>query len=71
MSNYCGQCKFDPAEAIGEKACPFTTLYWDFLLRNEQILRKTPRMDLQLRNLDRLTTEKKKAIRERAEALKS
>ena len=66
MSNCCGSCVFDPAESIGERACPFTTLYWDFLMRNETILRGTPRMDLQLRNLDRLDEPRRQAIRERA-----
>jgi deoxyribodipyrimidine photolyase-related protein len=69
MSNYCGQCQFDPAEAVGEKACPFTTLYWDFLIRNEEVLRRTPRMELQLRNIDRLTPARQQAIRQQAASL--
>lgn len=66
MSNYCAGCRYDPAEAVGERACPFTTLYWDFLMRNEEKLRRTPRMEMQLRNLERLTAERKEAIRRRA-----
>ena len=66
MSNYCSGCRFDPAKSTGENACPFTTLYWDFLMRNEQKLREVPRMDLQLRNLVRLDPSTKEAIRERA-----
>lgn len=71
MSNYCATCEFDPAEAVGERACPFTTLYWDFLLRNEMRLRAVPRMDLQLRNLQRLTPERRAGITGRADALRS
>ncbi len=70
MSNYCGSCKFDPAESVGEKACPFTTLYWDFLMRNEQKLRNVGRMDMQLRNLVRIEPAKKTAIAKRANELK-
>ena len=69
MSNYCAGCRFDPAEAVGEKACPFTTLYWDFLDRHETLLRGNARMHMQLRNLDRLSAERRDAIRERAESI--
>ncbi len=66
MSNYCTGCRFDPAERTGPRACPFTTLYWDFLLRHEATLAKNPRIVMQVRNLQRLTTEQKAAIREQA-----
>ena len=70
MSNYCKGCKYDPSEATGETACPFTTLYWDFLLRNGKKLRKIPRMELQLRNLARLSTQKLELIESRAQQIK-
>ncbi len=70
MSNYCASCPFDPAEAAGEKACPFTTLYWDFLLRNETRLRTIPRMELQLKNLIRVTPERRAAIVSKADFLR-
>ena len=70
MSNYCRGCRYDPAEATGERACPFTTLYWDFLLRNEDRLRQVPRMEMQLRNLVRLQPAKRAAIITKAEELK-
>ena len=53
MSNHCGHCKYDPKKALGPDACPFTTLYWDFLDRNRPKLERNHRMGLQVRNLDR------------------
>lgn len=66
MSNYCQACPMNPAKRTGADACPYTTLYWDYLLRHETKLRKNQRMSLQVRNLDRISTEEKDAIRERA-----
>ncbi len=71
MSNYCAGCPYNPAMAVGEKACPFTTLYWDFLMRNEKKLAGVPRMEMQLRNLVRLSTAEKTAIRQQAERVKA
>lgn len=48
MSNYCGGCRYAP-----DKDCPFTRAYWEFLERNEDALRRVPRMEMQLRNLAR------------------
>lgn len=66
MSNYCGACRYDPSRRTGEGACPFTTLYWDFLMRHEGRLGENPRMGLQLYNLGRIEQDERRAIRQRA-----
>lgn len=66
MSNYCRGCRYDPAVATGENACPFTTLYWDFLRRHERLLRANPRMTMQLKNLHRLDSSQQEAIQTQA-----
>jgi len=66
MSNHCKGCRFDPATSTGEKACPFTTLYWEFLMRHEPLLQKNPRMAMQLKNLARLNADARDAINTRA-----
>ncbi|MDB4429289.1 cryptochrome/photolyase family protein [Akkermansiaceae bacterium] len=57
MSNYCKECPRNPAKRSGPDACPFTTLYWDFLLQHREKLSKNQRMSLQLRNLNRLSDD--------------
>jgi deoxyribodipyrimidine photolyase-related protein len=66
MSNYCRHCPANPAAATGADACPFTTLYWDFLDRHRDRLAGNRRLALQFRNLDRKTEDELAAIRERA-----
>ena len=55
MSNYCKPCFYDPKLRIGEKACPFTTLYWDFLDRHKEAFVKNHRMSQQIFGLNRLS----------------
>jgi deoxyribodipyrimidine photolyase-related protein len=66
MSNYCRHCRYQPDESVGANACPFTTMYWDFLLKHEALLAKNPRMLMQLRNLTRLSPQKRTAIQNQA-----
>lgn len=69
-SGYCAGCKYDPAQRVGDDACPFTTLYWDFLMRHAAMLQANPRMRYPLENLGRLDESEKVAIRARADALR-
>ena len=71
MSPHCKSCRYDPALRTGQRACPFTTLYWDFLLRHEAMLAKNPRMSLQVKNVARLSDPEKRAVSERAAAIRS
>ena len=71
MSNACAGCRFRPDESTGESACPFTTLYWDFLLRHDALLRGNQRMALQVKNLARLSPAQREAVRQRAEVIRS
>lgn len=71
MSDYCRHCRFDPAQAEGENACPFTTLFWDFLDRHRDRFANHPRTALMWRNLQRLEPGRLAAIRERAAILRA
>jgi len=70
MSNYCDDCRFKPDTAVGDDACPFTTLYWDFLDRHQARFAHHPRAALQWKSLERLSDEQRKAIRAQAVALR-
>ena len=70
MSPLCKGCRYDPAQRTGDRACPFTTLSWDFLMQHEAALATNPRMALQVKNMARLAEEQKQAIRERAAAIR-
>ena len=71
MSDYCGDCRFRPDRSTGTDACPFTTLYWDFLDRHLERFAAHPRMALQVRNLARKPSEEMAAIRQQAADLRA
>lgn len=70
MSNYCSGCRFDPSKATGDHACPFTTLYWDYLVRHKKTLKSNNRMTMQLKNLDRKEPRELQAITRQATELR-
>lgn len=70
MSDYCAGCPYDPDATVGADACPFNTLYWDFLDRNEDRFRSNHRMGLVYHHLDGKDDEELAAIRARAEDIR-
>lgn len=66
MSNHCGDCRYSLKDRTSEDACPFTVLYWDFLARNREQVKKSHRMKMSLANLDRIDPDELQLIRKRA-----
>lgn len=71
MSNYCKGCRYSPDVAYGENACPFTTLFWDFVDRHRSVLARNPRLGMQVKNWDRMDDLAKRKIKERAQYILS
>lgn len=71
MSPYCTGCRYDPGQREGERACPFTTLYWDFLARHAVRLGSNPRMAPQVKNFARIDASQMRAVAERAAAIRA
>jgi len=51
MSDFCKKCPYDQKLSTGDNACPFNTLYWDFLMRNEDQFKSNHRMGMMMKNL--------------------
>jgi deoxyribodipyrimidine photolyase-related protein len=54
MSDYCKGCRYDRKKRTGPDACPFTTLYWDFLDRHTTRFERNHRIVQQVRAAGRL-----------------
>ncbi len=67
MSNYCGHCQYDPKKSTGPGSCPFTSLYWTFLERNENVLGKNFRLQMPYNTLHKKKPEELVQLRARAE----
>lgn len=66
MSNYCKSCKYDPNETIGENACPFNSLYWNFLETHKDKFYDNQRMKYVYASWIKMDSIKKKAILDKA-----
>ncbi len=66
MSNYCSGCAYDVKDRLGDKACPFNALYWDFLDRNSERLGRNLRLAMPYKTLSRMSDEDRAAIQAKA-----
>jgi deoxyribodipyrimidine photolyase-related protein len=63
MSTYCKGCRYNVKQRSGSEACPFNALYWDFLARHGEQLRRNPRMALVMKQLERIDAGELEQIR--------
>jgi len=67
MSDYCGTCRFNVKQRVGEDACPFNALYWHFLDRHRDKLGRNRRLALPYRNWDAANPADRDAVRAQAD----
>jgi deoxyribodipyrimidine photolyase-related protein len=66
MGDHCGRCPYDPHLSTGSSACPFSSLYWDFVARHAETLVTNARMGNAVRSWQRRDEAEQQAIRARA-----
>ena len=66
MSDYCKGCAYDKKQRLGESACPFNALYWDFYQRNASKLERNPRIGMAYRQLAKMPPEEVTALQAQA-----
>lgn len=71
MSNFCKSCAFKVKEKLGNDACPFNYLYWDFMLRHQAKLSKNPRLKFAYANLAKMPKEQIEAIQQQSRIFRS
>jgi len=69
MSNLCRHCEFDPNELLGDKACPYNALYWNFLDKHEDKLKTNQRLTYMYATWHRFNDNKKATIKAKAEKI--
>jgi len=66
QGNYCSTCAYDADKKVGDRACPFNSLYWHFHVRHREKLEKNPRIGMVYRTWDKMTA--KQEVLEQAES---
>ncbi len=66
MSDHCRRCPYHPRRSVGPDACPFTTLYWDFVDRHLGLLASDPRLGVIAASWRKRDEATRSAIRDRA-----
>ena len=69
QGNHCTQCRYDPKQTTGEGACPFNSLYWHFIDRHGDYLKKNARMGLVTANWSKRADGERQAIIDWAERI--
>ncbi|MGB6152693.1 MAG: cryptochrome/photolyase family protein [Pricia sp.] len=66
MGNYCGGCHYSHTKKLGENACPFNALYWNFLDEKKAHFANNHRMNMMMSLLDKKSEKDLSDLKERA-----
>jgi deoxyribodipyrimidine photolyase-related protein len=66
MSNYCSSCHYNKNKKFEEDACPFNSLYWNFLDEKQSSLSSNFRMKMMYSLLNKMSSEERTKIKEKA-----
>ena len=66
MSDYCAACRYDVKQRTGPDACPYNSLYWDFLARHRDKLGENGRLFGPCRSWDRFSEDTQAEVRAQA-----
>ncbi len=68
MSNYCKGCEYNPKQTLEDNACPFNSLYWNFIAEHKKQLEHNPRLNYPYANWNKKSPLQKSLIRAKAKA---
>ena len=66
MSDYCKGCHYDKKARVGDRACPYNAMYWDFFERNRDSLGKNHRLNMVYQQIRRMDGPALEALRQQA-----
>ncbi|HEX5356463.1 MAG TPA: cryptochrome/photolyase family protein [Aquabacterium sp.] len=71
MGDHCAGCHYRKKDRLGERACPYNALYWDFHIRHADRLRRNPRIGMVYKQIDRMPPADIDAIQSRSQDIKA
>ena len=71
MSDYCRDCRYDHKQKVGDSACPFNSLYWDFFARHESVFGGNSRLRMVYKQLEKMQGTQLDAVREQAAGIRA
>ena len=63
---WCADCRYSPKERTGDKGCPLSALYWDFIGANAERFSSNHRMAMAVRSWQKFDAAEQAAIADRA-----
>lgn len=68
MGNYCQNCHYQQSKKTGDGACPFNSLFWNFIDQHLDQWKSNQRMSMMVRNWEKQNPQSKQALLDQAKS---